>query len=50
MKYKRKDTTRECFHCRLKTETGTHGGCYNCGKVKHSFDGRRNEARSKGEK
>lgn len=39
---KARETLTMCPHCRKKSETGTHGGCHDCGKVKHNFDGRRN--------
>ena len=29
-----------CPHCRQTTLSGTHNGCYNCGKVKHSTNGK----------
>ena len=41
MSSKAKETTSPCRHCRAKSGTGTKGGCYNCGKVKHSHDGRK---------
>ena len=36
-----KSTETMCPHCNGKTETGTHGGCGKCGKVKHTSSGRR---------
>ena len=38
-------TETECPHCKGKTETGTHGGCGKCGKVKHASSGRRPSCR-----
>ncbi len=32
----------QCQHCKTETQSGTHGGCVNCGKVKHRKDGRKN--------
>lgn len=34
------DTTTSCPHCKAMTETGTHGGCGTCGKVKFTAHGR----------
>lgn len=30
-----------CPHCRKPSDSGTHNGCYECGRVKHTYDGRR---------
>lgn len=34
---------KQCPHCKQSSGTGTHGGCYTCGKVKHTYDGRKLE-------
>lgn len=33
-------TDTMCPHCRKMTEHGTHEGCYECGKVKSTLNGR----------
>jgi hypothetical protein len=33
-------TETRCPHCRKDTESGTHNGCYECGRVKHTSNGR----------
>ena len=30
----------KCPHCKSETDTGTRGGCGNCGKVKTTKNGR----------
>lgn len=35
-----KETTSKCPHCKGTTESGTHNGCANCGKVKHNQGGK----------
>lgn len=30
-----------CPHCKGITETGIHGGCHGCRRVKHTTDGKR---------
>jgi hypothetical protein len=36
------NTAKTCPFCKNLSESGTHGGCTNCGKVKHNRDGFRN--------
>lgn len=33
-------TETPCPHCKHNTQSGVHGGCYDCGKVKTTKDGR----------
>lgn len=39
-KFDRSSATK-CPHCKGETETGIHGGCGTCRKVKTTDDGRR---------
>jgi hypothetical protein len=41
--YKAKNTETQCPHCKAKSQTGTHGGCGNCRKVKFTWNGKREE-------
>jgi hypothetical protein len=34
-------TVSKCIHCGNKAGHGTHKGCYSCGKVKDTVDGKR---------
>lgn len=43
-----KTTETKCNHCKVMSQTGTHGGCYNCGRVKHSPSGRKNATGKRG--
>lgn len=38
--FEARSTTTKCPHCRQDSESGTHNGCSNCGKVKHTSNGR----------
>lgn len=33
-------TLSRCPHCRKDTGSGTHNGCYECRKVKHTTNGK----------
>ena len=35
------NTRTKCVHCRQSTDTGIHGGCGSCRKVKATSDGKR---------
>lgn len=34
-------TATRCVWCKKDSETGTHGGCLECGRVKYTDNGRR---------
>lgn len=36
-----RSTVTRCGHCRKDTESGTHNGCVECGRVKHTVNGKR---------
>lgn len=35
-----RETRTMCIHCKKMTESGTHNGCGECGRVKHTPNGR----------
>ncbi len=37
-------TETPCPHCKATTQTGLHGGCHSCGKVKLTSSGKRRAA------
>jgi len=41
------NTETRCPHCKGTTQSGTHNGCAQCGRVKHTIDGHKAQAKGK---